>query len=154
MQLDDIEAGDVLVTVRGDIACVIEVKAVSANPIRFQMKVGKTYQAKPDFFASKLGTFAVDALTAAADNPDSGIVQRREQRGSPFLPPALREMGIKDGDEISVRHGGSIKRAVFVGYFPKRPKYPISYTLDGKKWKGQESCIIGKAVVSGQEGAL
>ena len=146
MKLHEIQVGDVLITVRRDIACVIEVKPESANPVRLQIKVGKTYQAKPDFFVSKVGTFDPSALHVPEGDGfgDLGAPQK-ERRGSPFLPAELRAMGIKDGDEVMVRHGHNPQRATFTGYFPERPKYPISYTLNGKKWKGPLACILGKA---------
>lgn len=68
MKLNEIHVGDVLVSVRRDIACVIEVKPESANPIRLQIKAGKTYQAKPDFFDRKIGTFDLDALQKPTDD--------------------------------------------------------------------------------------
>lgn len=147
MKLDEIEVGDVLVTVRREIVCVMEVKSESANPIRFEMKVGKRYQAKPNFFVSKIGTFDTGAVRTAMETQFGGLDSPREPKpGSSFLPAALREMGIKAGDTINVRHGASTREAVFVGYYPQRPRYPISYTVNGKMWKGTEGSVIGKAL--------
>ena len=144
MQLEQIRVGDVLTTVRGDIVCVTEVKPESANPIRFQIKVGKTYLAKTDFFVSKVGTFDPEPLRVAAEALSGHMGFQQEPRGSIFLPPELRAMGIKVGDAIYVRHSYSKQPAIFNGYHPKRPKYPISYSINGKRWKGPENCIIGK----------
>ena len=145
MQLKDIEVGDVLTTVRGDIACIVEVKPQSANPIRLQMKVGKIYQAKTDFFTSKIGTFELNALQVAGSGSDDDMPRREPRPGSPFMPPELREKGIKPGDTVMVRHGHSSRQAVFTGYHPERPKYPISYTVGDKRWKGPITCILSKA---------
>ena len=145
MQLEQIRVGDVLTTVRGDIVCVTEVKPESANPIRFQIKVGKTYLAKTDFFVSKVGTFDPDSLRVASDNRFGSLgLPKDQQTGSFFMPQNLKAMGLKVGEEINIRHGGSTRRAVFEGYHASRPKYPISYTINGKRWKGPENCIIGK----------
>lgn len=146
MKLHEIQVGDVLITVRRDIACVVEVKPESANPIRLQIKVGKTYQAKPDFFVSKVGTFDPSALHMPEDDGFGDLrMARKPDTGSPFLPRELREMGIKAGDEVMVRHGHASRRAIFTGYHPERPKYPISYTVGDKRWKGPIACILGKA---------
>ena len=146
MKLNEIHVGDVLVSVRRDIACVVEVKPESANPIRLQIKAGKTYQAKPDFFDRKIGTFDLDALQKPTDDGlgDFGTAAPPDS-GSPFLPSELRALGIKAGDDVMVRHGHKEQRATFTGYHPERPKYPISYTLNGKQWKGPVFCILKKA---------
>jgi hypothetical protein len=90
MQLEQIKVGDVLVTVRSDIACVIEVRQGYANPVRFQMKVGKTYQAKPDFFVSKVGTFDPDSLRVSMDNRFGSFdLPKEPDTGSFFMPPHL-----------------------------------------------------------------
>jgi hypothetical protein len=146
MQLAEIQVGDVLTTVRSDIGCVIEVKHSSANPIRFQMKVGKTYQAKPDFFVSKIGTFDPEALKSSLDNRFGSLVQPSSNDGLEdfLLPPHLKAMGLKAGDSIQVRHGGRTLTAIYEGFKPSRPKYPISYSINGKKWKGPVTCIMVK----------
>lgn len=141
MQLDQIQVGDVLTTVRGDIVCIMNITPGRANPISLQMKVGKTYVAKPDFFVSKIGTFNPDSLKVmSTDSPQA----ERQPHSDFFMPPALKAMGIKVGDEVWGRHGYGEKMAIFEGYNPNRPKYPISYTLNGKKWKGPETCILRK----------
>lgn len=148
MQLEQIQVGDVLTTVRGDIACIMNITPGRANPISLQMKVGKTYVAKPDFFVSKVGTFDPDSLRVSMDNRFGSLdLPKEPDTGSFFMPPHLKAMGLKAGDEFQVRHGSKTCTAIFEGYHPSRPKYPISYTIRGKKWKGPVTCVMVRAPV-------
>ena len=106
----------------GRIECGVETGPVRIRPVDLDALQKPTDDGLGDF-----GTAAP---------PDSG---------SPFLPSELRALGIKAGDDVMVRHGYKEQRATFTGYHPERPKYPISYTLNGKQWKGPIACILGKA---------
>ena len=61
------------------------------------------------------------------------------------MPEALKSMNLKIGDTIEVRHGrGGLAKAIYKGYNSSRPKYPVSYEIDGKQWKGVAATVVRK----------
>jgi hypothetical protein len=98
-----------------------------------------------------LGDVDLDAWTDALK---PRIPKAKVERNDAWaMPQELREMGIKPGDIVLVRHGrGGLKEAVYTGYNSNRPKYPVSYEINGKGWKGTKG-IITKKVRDGVEAA-
>jgi hypothetical protein len=141
MEMKDIEAGSVLIDNRGAICIVTEIcHSRPAYPITFAVKAsGSLYRGRPDEFKACVGKVDVDAFKKAM-----GASTPRSSGDDIFLPEPLKRMNIKIGDKIKVWHGGIETVAVFEGYKYSRPKYPVSYTINGKPWKGAVSEILGK----------
>ena len=76
--------------------------------------------------------------------PKAPII-RAERNDSWAMPEELRAMGLTVGDTILVKHGHSTRKATFKGYNANRPKYPVSYEINGKSWKGTKGIVVGKA---------
>ena len=126
---------------RGCIGIVLATSNTPTYPIIFAVKAsGSRYKGRPADFKAVIGKADVAAFQAAcvASEP---IVTCPDI----FLPEPLKSMNLKPGDKIKVRHGGTIVEAIYQGYKFSRPKYPISYTIDGRNWKGTAMGILGKA---------
>ena len=70
--------------------------------------------------------------------------QREPMWGDGVIPETVKALNLKAGDTIRVRHGRGERVATFDGYNYNRPKYPVSYNINGKRWKGPYSTIVSK----------
>jgi hypothetical protein len=145
VELRDIEVGSVVVDCRGAIGIVTEITNRPAWPITYAVKAsGSLYKGKPELFKAIIGKVDINAFKAASEAP---VVSQVFGGSDPsfLMPEPLRSMGLKIGDKIKVKHGFDVVEAIFDGFKPSRPKYPISYTMNGRRWKGTTYAIVGKA---------
>lgn len=148
MDLHSIEVGDVMIDVRGKMVVVTRVElSRPKNPVVYQANPGGgQYIAPASFFKVKIGKVDVEAFKAAAPKPLFG--------SETFLPPAppasnftltpVKTMfdDLKVGDEIIVKHGSREVQAIFKGCNLNRPKYPVSYEINGRPWKGTWASVV------------
>ena len=148
VELKDIEVGSVVIDCRGAIGIVTEITSRPTWPITYALKAsGSLYKGKPEIFKAIIGKVDINVFKAASEAPVVSQVFG-EFNGtdiSLLMPEPLRSMGLKIGDKIKIKHGFTVVEAIFDGYKLSRPKYPISYTINGKRWKGTTSAIVGKA---------
>ena len=146
VELKDLEVGSVVVDIRGAIGIVTELKLSNPTyPVIFAVKAsGSHYKARPDQFRAVIGKADINAFKGASDKPTERPVSSGTDL-SFLMPEPLRSMGLKIGDKIKVKQGFSVVDAIFNGYKASRPKYPISYEINGKRWKGAVSIIVSKA---------
>jgi len=116
------------------------------NPILLSFKPGgTTYVSSVDRFSAVVGNVDLDAYKKAGVSPVP-LWEPRSSVESFGLPPIVKELDLKAGDLIRLRHGGKVVTATFNGFNWNRPKYPVSYGLNGKSWKGNVAGIVGKAI--------
>lgn len=138
--LADIRPGTVIV-VCGKLAIVDEVKpSRRKNPIAYKNNVDhRGYICSLDQVQAVLGDVDLAKFQA-------GITPRAprvEHNDTWAMPERLKEMGLEPGDTIEIRHGrGGTRQAIYRGYSCSRPKYPVSYELNGKQWKGVTAAIV------------
>jgi hypothetical protein len=60
------------------------------------------------------------------------------------IPQRIKDMNLKIGDTIRIRHGAKEILIAFDGFNWNRPKYPLTYNINGKGWKGPLSVILAK----------
>jgi hypothetical protein len=147
VELKDVEVGSVVIDDRGSIGIVTDIVLSRPKyPITFAIKAsGSLYKGNPANFKAVIGKVDIQAFKAASSKP-TALSEPLFGFDPMFLPEPLKSLNLKPGDKINVRHGfGKVSEAVYEGYKPSRPKYPISYTIDGKRWKGPISAIVGKA---------
>jgi hypothetical protein len=143
VELKDLEVGSIVVDIRGCLAIVLETNHTPTYPIIFATKAsGSRYKGRPTDFRTVIGKADINAFNGASTMSSTLSVSGGMDL---FLPEPLRSMGLKIGDPIKVKHGYAVVNAIFDGYKMSRPKYPVSYIIDGKRWKGMVSAIVGKA---------
>ena len=145
VQLSDLKPGAVVVGQDGKIAVVVSVDLNRPRrPVSVRMKAGGTlYVAGVDMFSAVVGQVDMakfDGAVQAAPmwTPLSSV----ESFG---LPENIKAMDLKAGDLIRFKHGGKVATVTFNGFNWNRPKYPVSYALNGKQWKGKVEGIVEKA---------
>ena len=147
LSVSDLEAGSVAVTADGKLAVIVGIAPNRPkNCIKLKMTAdGKTYVASPDYFRAVVGSVDLDKFEAAAKPRERlELASRQSLFGSSLIPENLRAMDLKPGDSIRVRHGRKVVVATFGGYNFNRPKYPVSYTINGKPWKGTYQGVVSK----------
>jgi hypothetical protein len=144
VQLEDLKPGVVAIDDRGSICVVTEIHPERpAWPVVFVVKAsGSAYKGRADTFKAVVGSVDLNAFTGILKEAVEKKVQVQGLDWDPFVPESLK--GIKIDDVINVTHGSRVVEAVYKGYNSNRPKYPISYTINGKKWKGSLSAVVGK----------
>jgi len=145
VEMKNIKPGTVIVTC-GKLAIVEQVSTNRPkNPIQ--------YKNNTDHRGYICGIGEVQAILGDVDmaewkgalKPRAPKMKKVERNDSWAMPKELQEMGIKPGDIVLVKHGrGGLKEAVYAGYNSNRPKYPISYEINGKGWKGTKGIIVKK----------
>jgi hypothetical protein len=147
VELKDIEIGSVVIDNRGAIGIVTDIVLNRPTwPIVFAVKAsGSLYKGRPDLFKAVIGKVDIAAFKAASKAP-ADLPERKDMSDifPGLIPEPLRSMGLKVGDKINVNHGFSVVEAIYDGYKFSRPKYPITYTINGKRWKGAASVVVGK----------
>ena len=143
MKLEDLKPGAVVVEERGGFICVVmEIRAGACPVIYARGKVAAgLYKGRPEDFKAVVGQVDLAALKAMVD-------EAREDKATgyddlPFAPEALK--GLKIGDVINVRVGASVEKAIYKGYHPGRPRFPVSFELNGRNYKSPVQTVVGKA---------
>lgn len=155
MTLNELKPGAVAITNDGKIVVITGHDLNRPRrPIRLKVKAGGTEYISPlDGFKAVVGQVDLDAFNKAAAPLFPSVPP--VERGSPFPPFGVKPnedlKDLKVGDLIRVRHGSRVVTATFGGYSWSRPKYPISYTINGKRWKGPMDVIVGKALFGSAE---
>jgi len=159
LTINDLKVGSLVVGMNGKMGVVVghELNRPK-HPIMYKNSPdGATYIAGADYFKAILGSVDMDAFNNAAikmpifPNIPAFVPASREPLFGTdiehigIVPVQIAEMKLKSGDQIQVRHGSRVITVEFSGFNWNRPKYPVSYTINGKKWKGPLSVIIGKA---------
>ena len=146
VELKDLVVGSVVIDNRGSIGIVVETNHTPTYPIIFAVKAsGSRYKGRPTDFRAVIGTVDAKAFLEACRQS----IERSEPlfgENPMFLPEPLKGMNLKIGDKIKIRHGFSVVNAVYEGYSYSRPKYPVSYTINGKKWKCPAAAVVSKVV--------
>jgi len=144
IQLSDVQVGSVVLGMDGKILVVVKIdKNRPRRPLSVKTKAGGTvYVAHLDDFASVVGQVDMAKFEAPVGaypcelppmNLSNVVVE----------PPKVNDL--KPGDKMQYRHGGRVVVVEFIGYNWNRPKYPVLYLLNGKRWKGPVENIVGKA---------
>jgi hypothetical protein len=141
--LADIQVGTIIVT-NGKVAIVDEVNyRRHKNPIAYKNNTEhRGYICGIEQIQAVLGNVSIEKWDASKG--PSNVVPTVTRLDHWAMPENLQKMGLKPGDVISVSHGRKIVEATFTGYSSSRPKHPVSYSINGKKWKGPGSIIIRK----------
>lgn len=105
-----------------------------------------TYIAAVSDFTKVIGQVDMNAFNAVVIPKDPV-----ENKGTDFvpswdstIPQRIKDMNLKIGDTILVRHGAKPIQILFQGFNWNRPKYPLCYSVNGKNWKGSLSMILSK----------
>jgi hypothetical protein len=140
--LADIRPGTIIVT-HGKLAIVEEVSPRRPkNPI--------AYKNNTDHRGYICGIESVQAVLGDVDLSKwkQGVTPPlpKVTRDDPWaMPENLKAMDLKPGVSVIVmRHGRGKVQALYTGYSYRRPKYPVSYEVNGKKWKGAASSVVSK----------
>ena len=149
IQLSDVQVGSVVLGMDGKIAVVVKVDVSRPRrPLSVKMKAGgPVYVAHLDDFASVVGQVDMVKFEAPMGLYNYNLTP------SNFAdvvvePPKANDL--KAGDKIQYKHGGRVVVVEFNGYNWGRPKYPVLYTLNGKRWKGTVEGIVGKVADANQ----
>lgn len=144
---NELKPGAVAITSDGKIAVITGFSPNRPkNPINLSFKPGgTTYVSSPDCFTAVVGQVDLEAYNKAGVSPVPlwNPLSSVESFG---LPDNIKTMDLKPGDLIRYRHGGKVVTVTFKGFNWNRPKYPVSYTINGRPWKGQVKAILGKAL--------
>ena len=144
VELKDLVRGALVLDLGGNLAVVMGPNPGSRTyPILYKLRARtRGYKGSPMEFQAVVGSVDMAAFEA--------LDERDEPAASDWVPPdsllpdALK--GVKPGDAIKVRHGfGKVVDAVYEGYSFHRPKYPLSYSVDGRKWKASLQALVSKA---------
>ena len=112
-----------------------------AWPVIFALKAsGTAYKGRPDMFKAVVGSVDLEAFRGVQEAAREAVVADVPLFG---CPENLK--GLKVGDRINVTHGSKLVEAVYDGYDYRRPKYPVSYTINGRRRKGRAEGVVGKA---------
>jgi len=147
LTLADLKPGSVVVDDRNKIAIVTEHKLnYPKNPIIFVYTAGPggQYKGPVSMFKAVIGTVELDKLTTAGGGVGA-VPQRNDGVDSGFFIPEVLK-GIKIGDKILLRSPNNPQGEVVIyqGYKRSRPKFPISFTRNGRPMKGTLGSFIGK----------
>ena len=143
VELKDLAVGSVVVDCRGGIGIVMDITNRPKYPVTYAVKAsGSRYKADPGQFRCVVGKIDVEAFKAAVNTPLFPLVESGLQ--SMYLPESLKGMNLKVGDKIVVKHGYKTVEAVFEEFIFTRPKYPVTYSINGKRWKGKYESIVSK----------
>lgn len=145
LALNDLKAGQVVLDTVGNVWIVTGIAPNRpVKPVQIVKKAGGTmYVAPVSMFTSIVGTvdlekFKVSVLPLVP-------ATREPMFGDGTMPENIRALNLKSGDVVTVSHGFKKVTATFTGFNWNRPKYPVSYEINGKKWKGPYTTIVGKA---------
>ena len=143
VKFEDLKPGVVAILNDGRIAVIVDVHLNRPkNPFGIKLKAdGPKYVGPLDGFRAIVGKVDLDAFNQSNRkavpewNPMSSIHATLDND---------KIKNIQPGDDVLVRHGRSVVTAKFVGWNWNRPKYPASYSINGKSWKGSANTIISK----------
>ena len=149
IQLSDVQVGSVVLGMDGKIAVVTKIDlSRPRRPLSVKMKAGgQVYVAHLEDFESVVGQ--VDMVKFEAPLGLHGY-NLTPSNISDVVVGAPKVNDLKPGDKIQYKHGGRVVTAEFNGYNWNRPKYPVLYTLNGKRWKGTVEGIVSKVAVDNQ----
>ena len=144
VELKDLTPGTIAVCLNGALAIITGPNPRSTQyPILYKLKAGTNgYKGGVRDFKAIIGVGDLDAFNATDGYMKPA--ERAERECPDFLKPEALK-GVKKGDIIEMRHGGSVREVIFEAYKPNRPKYPITYRIaTGGLYKGQEKAFIKK----------
>lgn len=143
--LEQLKAGSVVIDSRGTIGVVTEIRANNPMyPVIFAVKAsGTQYKAKPGDFKAVIGQVDLELFKGVQEA--SKVVKEKVSMFGLDVGAPGNLKGVKVGEAIMVSHYNKVVQAVFEGYSWNRPKYPVAYSINGKKWKGADSVVVGKA---------
>lgn len=145
VNLSELKPGVVVVESDGSICVITELRQGSpVYPVLYVRKqvTGTVYKGRPESFKAVIGQVDLGALKGLLE----GVKEERHQGfDEPLFDCPENLKGLKVGDAIKVKHGYVVVEAVYGGYSHNRPKYPISYTVNGKRFKGVVAAVVGKA---------
>ena len=145
VELKDLEVGSIVVDCTDSIGIVLETNRTPTYPIVYAKKAsGSRYKARPSDFKAVIGKGDINAFNGATA-ASTGRSEATDAFDAMFMPEPLKSMGLKIGDKINIRHGYGTSVAIYGGYKPSRPINPVSFTIDGRRYKGSVSLIISKA---------
>ena len=144
IQLSDVQVGSVVLGMDGKIAVVVKIdQSRPRRPLSVKTKAGgPVYVAHLESFASVVGQVDMVKFEAPMGLQDYNLTPSNLVNVAVEAP---KVSDLKPGDKIQYKHGGRVVVAEFIGYNWNRPKYPVLYTLNGKRWKGTVENIVGKA---------
>jgi len=130
---------------RGAICVVTEIRAnAPAWPVIFAVKAsGAAYKGRPETFKAVVGSVDLAAFKAASGAAGGAREKRSAGTDVDFLVPTVLK-GVKVGDTVRLKHRYEVVEATYLGYNRNRPKYPVTYELNGKRWKGPLEIVVGK----------
>lgn len=149
MNVDELKAGDLAMCRDGKLAVIMGITNRPRNPVTIKMN-GRSpdYVCHFDYIQAVIGT--VD-LAKFQEHSVDRRAEREEARaemnslfGQSLLPSNIKAMELKAGDSIRVRAPMGDEVVTFTGFNLNRPKYPISFTRNGRRFKGSFEMVLGK----------
>jgi hypothetical protein len=128
MDASELKPGMVALTNNNDIVIITGFKA-GKYPIIFK-KGDKSFCGAPSDFKDVVGMADLKKFEQVIGASD-------------FAPDSLK--GVNVGDPIMVLQSGKPVPAIFRGYFPSRPQYPVAITMNGKQYKIPARLVVQKA---------
>lgn len=143
MELKDISVGSLLVICGNKLAVVTGITVGRAAPLTVKTSaVLKTYRCKLELVDAVVGTVNIAAFEAEINKV--AVAEVKSPYAEDFLPDNLKALALMPGDKIVVKQGRRSMLAVFKGYDFNRPKYPVSYEIDGRGWNGAYEVVVSK----------
>ena len=144
IKLEDIEIGSI-VLINGKLAIVDEISSKRpANPIAYKNNTDhRGYVCSLSQITAIMGVVNIDVFETYRD---AVKVPKEKVDDAWAMPAALREMGVKAGDQVKILTRGKTHTVTYTGYNANRPKNPISFEMNGRQYKGPVSLIVRKVM--------
>jgi len=143
VSLSELKPGTVAIDLSGSI-CVITGMCPDRPvwPVIYvRQKASRTsYKGRPESFKAVVGHVDLEAFQGVLEAAKAEVASAEPLFG---CPDTMK--GLQIGDKVRIQHGSRVVEGEYGGYNHNRPKYPVSYMVCGKKWKGSVSSILGKA---------
>ena len=128
-----------IVIIRGKLAIVDDVRPdAPKNPIQYKSNTEhRGYICGPDEIQEVLGTVDIETWKQAKSKGPLAIAKRD---GKEALFGALG--GVKVGTPMEIDGQKGLELVTYEGWKESRPKYPVSFSRDGKQMKGTLDLVI------------
>jgi len=136
--IDQLTVGSVVITRNGAIGIVTDFRPQNTKyPVLYKTKAGTTtYKGSPNDFTAVIGNADATRLIEVAQKKAEAV----NVMASSYGPDAIK--GLSVGDTITIRANGKLSCVIYEGYNPRRPKNPLSFTMNGRQYKGSLNLIV------------
>ena len=142
VELKELVPGAIAVCANGSLAIITGYNPRSEKyTILYKLKTGtRGYKGGVIDFKVVIGMADLDKYKEA----EGPSVEKPKVDVPEFLKPDILK-GVEIGDTIEIRERGRIRKVIYQGYKPNRPKNPLSFSLpSGGMYKAPISLLVGK----------